>query len=168
MPKSLKSRQVQPQGKHARFQETTIAFQLKENKRLVKESRTPCVLPNPTSPPVSPKRYVHSLVEPVFTLLSCGSAAVSVLVNRMDLAWLWNHEGKWHSALLDSCILFPLGTKWPHSCSLGRAIALCFFLDQVQVLSGSHRPNCARQGIDKTHSMQSGCSQHCIKKVNII
>ncbi|KAM6192501.1 protein moonraker isoform 2-T2 [Sarcoramphus papa] len=56
MPKSLKSRQVQPQGKHARFQETTIAFQLKENKRLVKESRTPCVLPNPTSPPVSPKR----------------------------------------------------------------------------------------------------------------
>ncbi|KAM6239493.1 protein moonraker [Spheniscus humboldti] len=56
MPKSLKSRQVQPQGKHARFQETTIAFQLKENKRLVKESRIPCVPPNPTSPPVSPKR----------------------------------------------------------------------------------------------------------------
>ncbi|KAM6118638.1 LOW QUALITY PROTEIN: protein moonraker [Phoenicopterus ruber ruber] len=56
MPKSLKSRQVQPQGKHARFQETTVAFQLKENKRLVKESRIPCVPPNPTSPPVSPKR----------------------------------------------------------------------------------------------------------------
>ncbi|XP_074889222.1 protein moonraker isoform X4 [Buteo buteo] len=56
MPKSLKSRQVQPQGKHARFQETTIAFQLKENKRLVKESRIPCVPPNPTPPPVSPKR----------------------------------------------------------------------------------------------------------------
>ncbi|XP_075024295.1 protein moonraker isoform X2 [Calonectris borealis] len=56
MPKSLKSRQVQPQGKHARFQETTIAFQLKENKRLVKESRIPCVPPNPTSPPVTPKR----------------------------------------------------------------------------------------------------------------
>ncbi|KAM9257346.1 protein moonraker isoform 2-T3 [Cariama cristata] len=56
MPKSLKSRQVQPQGKHARFQEATIAFQLKENKRLVKESRIPCVPPNPTSPPVSPNR----------------------------------------------------------------------------------------------------------------
>ncbi|KAK4812350.1 hypothetical protein QYF61_017127, partial [Mycteria americana] len=56
MLKSLKSRQVQPQRKHARFQETTIAFQLKENKRLVKESRMPCVPPNPTSPPVSPKR----------------------------------------------------------------------------------------------------------------
>ncbi|XP_049659051.1 protein moonraker isoform X8 [Accipiter gentilis] len=56
MLKSLKSRQVQPQGKHARFQETTIAFQLKENKRLVKESRIPCVPPNPTPPPVSPKR----------------------------------------------------------------------------------------------------------------
>ncbi|KAM6049272.1 protein moonraker isoform 2-T2 [Chlamydotis macqueenii] len=55
MPKSLKSRQVQPQGKRARFQETTIAFQLKENKRL-KESRIPRVPPNPTSPPISPKR----------------------------------------------------------------------------------------------------------------
>ncbi|KAM6372955.1 protein moonraker isoform 2-T2 [Pluvialis apricaria] len=54
--KSLKSRRVQPQGKHARFQETTIAFQLKQNKRLVKESRTPCVPPNPASPPASPKR----------------------------------------------------------------------------------------------------------------
>ncbi|XP_054703866.1 protein moonraker isoform X5 [Grus americana] len=56
MPKSLKSRQVQPQGKHARFQETTIAFQLKENKRLVKESRIPCMPPKPAAPPVSPKR----------------------------------------------------------------------------------------------------------------
>ncbi|XP_075296285.1 protein moonraker isoform X2 [Opisthocomus hoazin] len=56
MLKSPKSRQVQPQRKHARFQETTIAFQLKENKRLIKESRIPCVPPNPTSPPVSPKR----------------------------------------------------------------------------------------------------------------
>uniref|UniRef100_A0A8C8EEE9 KIAA0753 n=1 Tax=Otus sunia TaxID=257818 RepID=A0A8C8EEE9_9STRI len=36
-----KSRKVQPQGKHARFQETTIAFQLKENKRPAKESRRP-------------------------------------------------------------------------------------------------------------------------------
>ncbi|XP_010084626.1 PREDICTED: uncharacterized protein KIAA0753 homolog [Pterocles gutturalis] len=53
MPKSLKSRS---RGKHARFQETTIAFQLKENKQLVKERRIPCVPPNPTSLPVSPKR----------------------------------------------------------------------------------------------------------------
>ncbi|KAM6403206.1 protein moonraker [Rhynochetos jubatus] len=59
MPKSLKPRQVQPQGKHARFQETTIAFQLKENKRLVKESRMPCVPPSPTSPPVSPQRLAR-------------------------------------------------------------------------------------------------------------
>ncbi|XP_074778637.1 protein moonraker isoform X4 [Athene noctua] len=36
-----KSRKVQPQGKRARFQETTIAFQLKENKRPAKESRRP-------------------------------------------------------------------------------------------------------------------------------
>ncbi|KAM6315672.1 protein moonraker isoform 1-T3 [Podargus strigoides] len=56
MPESLKSRQVQSQGKHARFQETTIAFQLKENKPLVKQSRVPCVPPSLTSPPVSPKR----------------------------------------------------------------------------------------------------------------
>ncbi|XP_055577635.1 protein moonraker isoform X7 [Falco cherrug] len=56
MPKSLKSRRVQPQGKHARFQETTIAFQLKENKQPVKESRIPCVPPNTTSPHVSPRR----------------------------------------------------------------------------------------------------------------
>jgi len=97
MLKSPKSRQVQPQRKHARFQETTIAFQLKENKRLIKESRIPCVPPNPTSPPVSPKRYVHSPVAPIFMGLSCGNSAVSVLVNRMDLAWLSDHEGKWHN-----------------------------------------------------------------------
>ncbi|KAM9176884.1 protein moonraker [Mergus octosetaceus] len=54
--KPQKPRQVQPQEKHAQFQETTIAFQLKENKRLVKESRTPWVPPNPTSPPTSLKR----------------------------------------------------------------------------------------------------------------
>ncbi|XP_066057823.1 protein moonraker isoform X2 [Chamaea fasciata] len=41
MLKSLKSRRAHPPGKHARFQEPTIAFQLKENKRPVKESRMP-------------------------------------------------------------------------------------------------------------------------------
>ncbi|XP_010150169.1 PREDICTED: uncharacterized protein KIAA0753 homolog [Eurypyga helias] len=56
MPKSLKSRQLQPQGRHARFQETTIAFQLKENKRLVKESRMPRMPPRPASPALSPQR----------------------------------------------------------------------------------------------------------------
>ncbi|XP_031447230.1 protein moonraker isoform X2 [Phasianus colchicus] len=56
MPKSLKPRQVQLPGKHARFQETTIAFQLKENKRFVKESSIPWVPPNTTLPPASPKR----------------------------------------------------------------------------------------------------------------
>ncbi|XP_010014076.1 PREDICTED: uncharacterized protein KIAA0753 homolog [Nestor notabilis] len=55
-PKSLKSRDIQPQAKHARFQEATIAFQLKENKRLAKESRNPCVPPNPAHPPAAPKR----------------------------------------------------------------------------------------------------------------
>ncbi|KAL9826544.1 protein moonraker isoform 2-T4 [Geothlypis trichas] len=39
MLKSLKSRWAHPPGKHARFQEPTIAFQLKENKRAVKEGR---------------------------------------------------------------------------------------------------------------------------------
>ncbi|XP_075576408.1 protein moonraker isoform X2 [Pelecanus crispus] len=77
MPKSLKSRQVQPQGKHARFQETTIASQLKENKRIVKESRIPCVPPKPTPPPVSPKRLAWLEAEPsrrgkVLTDLSRG------------------------------------------------------------------------------------------------
>ncbi|XP_008177091.2 protein moonraker isoform X3 [Chrysemys picta bellii] len=51
-----RSRPVQPQAKHARFQETTVAFRLKESKPLVKESRIPWVPPNPTSPPASPKR----------------------------------------------------------------------------------------------------------------
>ncbi|KAM7139592.1 protein moonraker isoform 3-T6 [Macrochelys suwanniensis] len=51
-----RSRPVQPQAKHARFQETTVAFRLKESKPLVKESRKPWVPPNPTSPPASPKR----------------------------------------------------------------------------------------------------------------
>ncbi|NWI09786.1 MOONR protein, partial [Crypturellus soui] len=60
VPKPVKSRQVQRQGKRARFQETTVAFQLKETKRQVKEGRIPWVPPNPTSPPASPKRYVHS------------------------------------------------------------------------------------------------------------
>ncbi|NWZ23426.1 MOONR protein, partial [Asarcornis scutulata] len=87
--KPQKPRQVQPQGKHAQFQDTTIAFQLKENKRLVKESRTPWVPPNPTSPPASLKRYVHSLV---FTLLFCGNVAVCVPVNRIDWVWFSDHE----------------------------------------------------------------------------
>lgn len=52
--------------------------------------------PNPASPPASPKRYVHSRVEPVFTLHSCGNAAVSVVVNGTDLACLSEREGKWH------------------------------------------------------------------------
>ncbi|KAM9117655.1 protein moonraker isoform 2-T3 [Pangshura tecta] len=51
-----RSRPVQPQAKHARFQETTVAFRLKETKPVVKESRMPWVPPNPTSPPASPKR----------------------------------------------------------------------------------------------------------------
>ncbi|XP_053864286.1 protein moonraker isoform X2 [Malaclemys terrapin pileata] len=51
-----RSRPVQPQAKHARFQETTVAFRLKESKPLVKESRIPWVPPHPTSPPASPKR----------------------------------------------------------------------------------------------------------------
>ncbi|XP_062363142.1 protein moonraker [Cinclus cinclus] len=55
MLKSLKSRGAHPPGKHARFQEPTIAFQLKENKRPVKESKMPCVPPKPPPPSVSPK-----------------------------------------------------------------------------------------------------------------
>ncbi|XP_069730310.1 protein moonraker isoform X2 [Phaenicophaeus curvirostris] len=57
--KSLKSRQVRPRGKRARFQETTISFQLKENKRIVKESRIPCVPSDPTSLPASPERLAQ-------------------------------------------------------------------------------------------------------------
>uniref|UniRef100_A0A8C8RY02 KIAA0753 n=1 Tax=Pelusios castaneus TaxID=367368 RepID=A0A8C8RY02_9SAUR len=54
--KPPRSRPVQPQAKHARFQETTVAFRLKESKPLVKECRIPWVPPNPTSPSASPKR----------------------------------------------------------------------------------------------------------------
>ncbi|XP_010222325.1 PREDICTED: uncharacterized protein KIAA0753 homolog, partial [Tinamus guttatus] len=60
VPKPVKSRQAQRQGKRARFQETTVAFQLKETKRQVKESRIPWVPPSPTSPPASPKRAVKT------------------------------------------------------------------------------------------------------------
>ncbi|XP_074017058.1 protein moonraker isoform X2 [Numenius arquata] len=56
--KSLKSRQVQPQGKCARFQETTIAFHLKRNKRL-QESRKPRVSPAPASLPAPPQRLAR-------------------------------------------------------------------------------------------------------------
>lgn len=106
MPKSLKPRQVQPPGKHARFQETTIAFQLKENKRFVKESSIPWMPPSPTSLPASPKRYVHGLVDPVFTLLFCGNSTVSVLVNRMGWACLSDYRGKWHSAAYNWIFVF--------------------------------------------------------------
>ncbi|XP_071621083.1 protein moonraker isoform X3 [Heliangelus exortis] len=81
MPKSLKSRQIQSKGKHARFQETTIAFQLKENKQLVKESRKPCVPLNPASPPVSPKRSKYCLGIPGQTLLG---KAMKHTACRMD------------------------------------------------------------------------------------
>lgn len=103
MLKPQKRRQVQPQGKHAQFQDTTIAFQLKENKRLVKENRTPWVPPNPTSPPASLKRYVHSLV---CTSLFCGNVAVCVPVNRIDWVWLSDHEGKWHSISQNQIVVF--------------------------------------------------------------
>ncbi|XP_054857547.1 protein moonraker [Eublepharis macularius] len=46
----------QPQAKHTRFQDTTIAFRLKETKPPVRESRIPWVPPNPTSPLASPQR----------------------------------------------------------------------------------------------------------------
>ncbi|XP_067394091.1 protein moonraker [Emydura macquarii macquarii] len=54
--KPPRGRPVQPQAKHARFQETTVAFRLKESKPLVKECKIPWVPPNPTSPSASPKR----------------------------------------------------------------------------------------------------------------
>lgn len=146
MQKSLKSRRVRPHGKHARFQETTIAFQLKENKRLVKESRTAYTPPNPPSARAPPKRYVHSLVEPrsprTRQCLYWWTGWICLAVRP------WGQVAQ-HSLLLAGCVPFPLSTKWPCLYS----VALCFFLGQVQVLSGSQRLNCAGQGIDKTHSM---------------
>ncbi|XP_032934158.1 protein moonraker isoform X2 [Catharus ustulatus] len=59
MLKSLKSRRAHPPGKHARFQEPTIAFQLKENKRAIKESKMPCVPSKPLPGCVSPKRLAR-------------------------------------------------------------------------------------------------------------
>ncbi|KAL8198684.1 UNVERIFIED_CONTAM: hypothetical protein K2H54_020712 [Gekko kuhli] len=46
----------QPQAKHTRFQDTTVAFRLKETKPPVRESRIPWVPPSPTSPRGSPQR----------------------------------------------------------------------------------------------------------------
>ncbi|KAM8797252.1 protein moonraker [Eudromia elegans] len=60
MPKPVKSRQVQPQGKRARFQERAVAFQIKERKRQVNKGRISQVPPKLTSPPASPKWYVRS------------------------------------------------------------------------------------------------------------
>ncbi|XP_058710191.1 protein moonraker isoform X3 [Poecile atricapillus] len=59
MLKSLNSRRTNPLGKHARFQESTIAFQLKENKRPVKESKMPCMPSKPSPRSVSPKRLAR-------------------------------------------------------------------------------------------------------------
>ncbi|XP_017586390.1 PREDICTED: protein moonraker isoform X1 [Corvus brachyrhynchos] len=56
MLKSLKSRWVHPPGKRARFREPTIAFQLKENKRPVKESKMPCMPSKAPPRSGSPKR----------------------------------------------------------------------------------------------------------------
>ncbi|TRZ14143.1 hypothetical protein HGM15179_012992 [Zosterops borbonicus] len=71
MLKSLKSRRAHPPGKHARFQEPTIAFQLKENKRPVKESKMPSK-PPPGS--VSAKRLAK--------LEAKNSRAMKVLTDR--------------------------------------------------------------------------------------
>lgn len=59
MLKSLKSRWAHPPGKHARFQEPTIAFQLKENKRPVKDSKMPSK-PPPRSVSAKRSRAVSS------------------------------------------------------------------------------------------------------------
>lgn len=59
MLKCLKSRQAHPPGKHARFQEPTIAFQLKESKRPVKESKMPCMPSKPAPRSVPPKRLAR-------------------------------------------------------------------------------------------------------------
>jgi len=157
MPKSLKPRQVQPPGKHARFQETTIAFQLKENKRFVKESSIPWMPPSPTSLPASPKRYVHGLVDPVFTLLFCGNSTVSVLVNRMGWACLSDYRGKWHSAAYNWIFVFFFltQTKVASFTQCGeKKIALCF----SWIISEYHLEvtgqNCTRQSTDSVHSMQ--------------
>ncbi|XP_077168884.1 protein moonraker isoform X2 [Paroedura picta] len=46
----------QPQARQTRFQDTTVAFRLKETKPPVRESRIPWVPPSPTSPRGSPQR----------------------------------------------------------------------------------------------------------------
>ncbi|XP_005056617.1 PREDICTED: protein moonraker isoform X2 [Ficedula albicollis] len=57
--KSLKSRRAHPAGKQARFQEPTLAFQLKENKRPVQESRMPRVPSKPAAGCASPRRLAR-------------------------------------------------------------------------------------------------------------
>ncbi|XP_060115610.1 protein moonraker [Heteronotia binoei] len=55
--RSQRPKAEQPQAKHTRFQDTTVAFRLKETKPPVRESRIPWVPPSPTSPRGSPHRH---------------------------------------------------------------------------------------------------------------
>uniref|UniRef100_A0A803VS86 Uncharacterized protein n=1 Tax=Ficedula albicollis TaxID=59894 RepID=A0A803VS86_FICAL len=77
--KSLKSRRAHPAGKQARFQEPTLAFQLKENKRPVQESRMPRVPSKPAAGCASPRRYVCSALAPAVPA-SPGNASAPVPV----------------------------------------------------------------------------------------
>ncbi|NXX49542.1 MOONR protein, partial [Tricholaema leucomelas] len=102
--KSPQPRRVQPSGKRARFQEPTIAFQLKETQRPAKESRVPCVPPRPAPPPVAPQRYVQHLHQPP---LPCSplEMLLSAMLSGVALAWLSDHAGRWHGmAELTACL----------------------------------------------------------------
>lgn len=88
MLKSLKSRRAHSPGKRARFQEPTIAFQLKENKQLVKESNMPRLPSKPPPRSVLAKRYVCSPLAPTFAPLPSGNASGTLLVTRTEFVWL--------------------------------------------------------------------------------
>lgn len=95
---------------------------------------------------------------------SPGNASGSVLGTRRELAWLPGWPVAQHSLLSESCSPFPLGPEQPHSLKPGYNQG--FHLLALSCCLGVKAKLC-KAGQTK-HRRQSGYSQHCIKKVDII
>ncbi|NXG42955.1 MOONR protein, partial [Psilopogon haemacephalus] len=137
--KALQPGRAQPRGRRARFQEPTIAFQLKETQRPAKESRVPCLPPRPAPPPVAPQRYVQHLQQPP---LPCSPLDMLLSAMLSGLAARPCRQVTQHSLLPGSCLLFPPGTKSPRPQGPGRAAALSFLLDQIPFLLSHQVSEC--------------------------
>ncbi|XP_069083093.1 protein moonraker [Pleurodeles waltl] len=96
-----KPRPAQPNTRHARFQEKTLASRLKETKAPVKELKTPWIPPHPTSPPASPKR-VNSGKKMISFKDACGSDQGVLPVKTEDKKLAAAEEEAIRLAWLDS------------------------------------------------------------------